>query len=85
MRRRKLKKLWKRLKELQAMKTQKRDALLLKLGAAKQEAGKAWDLVDVVLPNPAKIQLPRPSPFTSTGRNCVRLGAEKEPIYCAPT
>lgn len=50
MRRRALKKLWKRLRHLQGMKNLKRDALLLKLGAAKQEAGKAWDLVDVVLP-----------------------------------
>ena len=46
----KLKKLWKRLHQLQDMKSLKRDALLLKLGAAKQEAGKAWDLIDVALP-----------------------------------
>ena len=50
MRRRKLKKLWERLHQLVAMKNLKRDALLLKLGAAKQEAGKAWELVDIVLP-----------------------------------
>lgn len=50
MRRRKLKNLWKRLNQLGSMKNLKRDALLLKLGAAKQEAGRAWELVDVVLP-----------------------------------
>ena len=50
MRRRRLKKLWKRLHRIRAMKTLKRDALLLKLGAAKQEAGNAWKLVDIQLP-----------------------------------
>lgn len=51
MRRRKLKTLWTRLHQLQGMKYLKRDDLLLKLGAAKQEAGKAWDLVAVTLPD----------------------------------
>ena len=37
--RRRLKKLWRRLHEIRAMKNLKRDALLLKLGAAKQAAG----------------------------------------------
>lgn len=50
MRRRKLKKLWKRLHQLQHMKNLKRDGLLLKLGAARQEAGNAWDLVEINLP-----------------------------------
>ena len=40
MRRRRLKKLWKRLHELRAQ-TLKRDELLMKLGAAKKEAGRA--------------------------------------------
>ena len=52
MRRRKLKKLWKRLHALRGMKNLKRDALLLKLGAAKQDAGHAWNLVDIQLPKP---------------------------------
>ncbi len=52
MRRRKLKKLWKRLHEIQGMKTQKRDSLLLRLGAAREQAGKAWELVDIELPKP---------------------------------
>jgi transposase len=46
MRRRQLKDLWARLKELRKMKL-KRDALLLKLGAAKQEWPAAWRLVSV--------------------------------------
>jgi transposase len=48
-RRRRLKKLWKRLQELQQQKLT-RDKLLLKLGAAKTEAGNAFRLVDIVLP-----------------------------------
>jgi transposase len=46
MRRRQLKALWARLKELRRMKL-KRDALLLKLGAARQEWPAAWRLVSV--------------------------------------
>jgi len=51
MRQRRLKNLWARMKELQAQKIT-RDTLLLKLGAAKKEAGRAYALVDVCLPNP---------------------------------
>jgi transposase len=50
-RRRRLKKLWHRLKELQSQKIS-RDNLLLKLGAAKKEAGRAYALVDIRLPKP---------------------------------
>ncbi len=46
MRRRKLKKLWNRLRELQEQ-APSRDQLLLKLGAAKSEAGRVWNLVEV--------------------------------------
>ena len=49
MRRRRLKQLWKRLHELQRQKLT-RDELLLKLGAAKAEAGKAYRLVEVQVP-----------------------------------
>ncbi len=52
MRRRRLKKLWKRLHEIRTMKKLKRDDLLLKLGAAKRDAGNAWRLVDIQLPEP---------------------------------
>jgi len=50
-RRRRLKKLWRRLKELQNQ-TITRDSLLLKLGAAKKEAGRAYSLVEIKLPKP---------------------------------
>lgn len=46
MRQRRLRKLWERLKELQGMKLS-HDALLMKLGEAKHEAGRAWNLVNV--------------------------------------
>jgi len=49
MRKRRLKKLWARLKELEQMK-QDRDQLLMRLGAAKKEAGRAWYLVTVDVP-----------------------------------
>ena len=48
-RRRQLKGLWQRLKDLRSMKVQ-RDALLLKLGSAKQQWPAAWRLVSVRLP-----------------------------------
>jgi len=49
MRIRRLKRLVKRLKELQSQKLD-RDALLLKLGAAKKEAGRVYRLIDLELP-----------------------------------
>lgn len=49
MRRRQLKKLWKRLHQLQGMKVT-RDELLLKLGAAKQQSPSAWRLVQIDVP-----------------------------------
>jgi transposase len=51
MRRRQLKGLWQRLRDLQAMKL-KRDGLLLKLGAAKNQFRGAWRLVEIRLPQP---------------------------------
>ena len=50
MRRRRLKKLWRRLHELQRQ-TLVRDQLLLKLGAAKKEAGRVYGLVAIRLPD----------------------------------
>jgi len=49
MRQRRLKRLWKRLHELQRQ-TLSRDELLLKLGAAKKAAGRAYGLVRVQMP-----------------------------------
>lgn len=63
MRRRRLKKLWKRLHQLWSMTNLKRDALLLKLGMAKQEAGNAWDLVDIHLPEPRETVTPETFTF----------------------
>ena len=48
MRRRQLKRLWKRLAQLQAM-TLRREDLLMKLGAARQPSPRAWRLVKVEL------------------------------------
>lgn len=51
MRRRRLKKLWARLKQLQRQRPSYK-RLLLELGAAKKEAGRAWSLVTVDWPGP---------------------------------
>lgn len=51
MRKRRLKKLWRRLHELQNQ-NNTRDNLLLKIGAAKKEAGRAYSLVKINLPKP---------------------------------
>ncbi len=50
MRRRRMCKLLKRLKELQKQKNINRDKLLFKLGAAKKDAGQAYKLIDIHLP-----------------------------------
>jgi transposase len=49
MRRRQLKRLWKRLHQLKEMKLS-RDELLLKLGAAKQQSPSVWRLVEIEIP-----------------------------------
>jgi len=51
MRRRRLKYLWRTLKELRARKRLMRDELLMALGAARQEAWRAWGLVRIQKPN----------------------------------
>ena len=58
MRRRRLKTLWQRLRELQQQ-ANSRDQLLLKLGAAKQAAGRAWALVDIGVPAPGEAVTPQ--------------------------
>ena len=50
MRRQRLKQLWRRLHEIRAIKKQTRDELMMRLGAAKKEAGHAWRLVKMTLP-----------------------------------
>jgi transposase len=54
MRRRRLKHLWRTLKDLRLRKRLTRDELLMALGAARKEAGRAWGLVMVRLPEAAK-------------------------------
>ena len=51
MRRRRLKKLWARLRTLQSQKLTYKD-LLMKLGAAKSEAGHCWRAVEITYPKP---------------------------------
>ena len=50
MRRRRLRRLLMRLKEIQLIKRQSRDELLLRLGEARKLAGRAWYLVEIHLP-----------------------------------
>ena len=54
MRRRRLKQLWRRLHEIRAIKKQTRDELMMRLGAAKKQAGLAWRLVKITLPEADK-------------------------------
>jgi transposase len=79
MRQRRLKRLFKRLHELQQQKLT-RDELLLKLGAAKKEAGHAYRLVDLHLP--AKAQAVTPQTFTfALNRNKLRTVRRREGSY----
>jgi len=66
MRRRRLKRLWGRLQALQRQRPTY-ETLLLKLGAAKQEAGRVWALLRVALPPPPpKTERARRVDFTFT-------------------
>jgi len=62
MRRRQLKALWKRLPELRQMKHLKRDELLMKLGATRQQWPTAWRLVAIRVPK--KDEAINPQTFT---------------------
>jgi transposase len=84
MRRRKLKRLWHRLHQIRAMKAIKRDELLLKLGAAKQDAGKAWTLVDIILPAPRHAVSPETFCF-SLNREKLRRARRSEGTYLLRT
>ena len=75
MRRRKLRRLWRRLKELAAMKNQSQEKLLMRLGAAKQDAGLIWRLVEV-----------QSAPFTfRLNREALRLARRREGRYLLRT
>jgi hypothetical protein len=79
MRRRHLKKLLKRLHELQHQRLT-RDELLIKLGAAKKEAGRAYALVDIHVPE--KDQAVTPESFTfSLNRPKLRVTRRREGHY----
>lgn len=84
MRRRKLKALWKRLHALRAMKSLNRDALFMKLGAAQQKAGRAWDLVDLQLPGRNKPVTPETFRF-SLNREKLRHTRRSEGTYLLRT
>lgn len=84
MRRRKLKKLWKRLHEIRGMKSLKRDELLLKLGAAKRDAGLVWRLVEINLPEPRQAVTPESFHFR-LNRNKLRKARRGEGTYLLRT
>ncbi len=79
MRRRRLKKLWHRLGDLRRQKLS-RNQLLLKLGAAKKEAGRAWGLVEIGLPKAD--QAVSPEAFTySLRKDKLRQTRRREGRY----
>lgn len=80
MRRRKLKKLLGRLKELRNMETLSRDDLMLKLGGAKKEAGRAWYLVTIRLPRPDKQVTPKTFSY-SLNKDKLRVTLRREGRY----
>ena len=79
MRRRRLKKLWRRLHALQEQRLS-RDSLLLKLGAAKKEAGRAYHLVDIRLPKAGEAVSPQTFTF-SLRRDRLRQARRREGRY----
>ena len=79
MRQRRLKKLWARLHALQAQRIT-RDQLLLKLGAARKEAGRAWALVSIELPESE--QPVNATTFTfSLNKDKLRVARRREGRY----
>ena len=78
MRRRQLKWLWARLKQLSTMKLT-RDALLMKLGAAQNKAPAAWRLVTVELAvERCLLRL-----LAQSQDSCARCAGAKAAICCA--
>ena len=58
----------------------KRDELLLKLGAAKKEAGRAWHLVEIGLPKAREAVTPKTFTF-SLRRQRLRQARRREGLY----
>ncbi len=79
MRRRRFRKLWKRLEELQKQRPG-RDQLLLKLGAAKKEAGRVYSLVDIEIPN-EKQQVDESTFRFSVNKKKLKLRKNREGLY----
>jgi len=79
MRRRRLKKLFKRLHEIRQQDLT-RDQLLLKLGAAKKEAGRAWGLADIRLPDKDQAVTPETFGF-ALDRKKLRIVRRREGRY----
>ena len=77
-RRRQLKRLWARLKQLSTMQLT-REELLMKLGAARDQSRTAWRLVTIAI-----AAEPPPSAIGSIGTNCGRHDRAKAGISCAP-
>lgn len=84
MRRRRLKKLWKRLHQIRNMKDAKRDALLLLLGAARKEAGNVWRFIDIRIPEKNETVSPETFPF-SLNRKKLRKARRGEGTYLLRT
>lgn len=79
MRRRRLKKLWRRLGDLRQQKLS-RDQLLIKIGAAKKDAGRTYALVDIRLPK--KDQAVTPETFTfALRKDKLRITRRREGQY----
>jgi transposase len=78
MRKRRLKKLWARLAEIRAMKNLGHDECLMKLGAARKEAGRAWHLVEV---EPAPKDQPATSFTYALRRDRLRAARRREGHY----
>jgi hypothetical protein len=75
MRRRKLKWLWARLKQIAAMENLSREELLMKFGAARARAGGAWRLVDIKV-------APKGATFTfALNRDKLRQARRREGRY----
>ena len=74
-----VKKLWQRLHELRHQ-SNRRDQLLLELGSAKKEAGRAWHLVDIRVPQTGKPVTPETFTF-ALRRDRLRQARRREGRY----
>ena len=79
MRRRRLKRLLARLRELQTQQLT-RDQLLMKIGAAKKEAGRAYALVAITVPPPGEAVSPQTFSFR-LNRKKLRVARRREGQY----